>query len=100
LFPPESRRPPDARSQDPHAVPRDRRARHHDGRVWSRALYDIHNALGRTTAHTIILRAQSSFATNTSFEAAALATVAAALAAAGQGAAVKVRKAFEDRGIL
>ncbi len=73
---------------------------HHDGQVWSRALYDIHNTLGRTTADTIILQAQFSFATNTSFAAAALATVAAAQEVAGQGAAVKVRKAFEDRGIL
>lgn len=73
---------------------------HHDGQVWSRALYDIHNALGRTTADTIILRAQFSFATNTSFEAAALATVAAAQEVASPGAAAKVRKAFEDRGIL
>jgi zinc metalloprotease ZmpB len=73
---------------------------HHDGQIWSRALYDIHNTLGRTTADTIILTAQFSFQVDTSFEDAALATVAAAQSIAGNGAAGKVRKAFEARGIL
>jgi Zn-dependent metalloprotease len=73
---------------------------HHDGQIWSRALYDIHNALGRTTADRIILTAQFSFQVDTSFEDAALATVAAAQSIAGNGAAVKVQKAFEARGIL
>jgi hypothetical protein len=34
---------------------------HHDGQIWSRALYDIHNALGRETADTIILQAHIDF---------------------------------------
>ena len=73
---------------------------HHDGQIWSRALWDIHGALGRTTADRIILEAQFSFAPDTSWRDAALDTVAAAQALGGPGAAVKVRRAFEDRGIL
>ena len=73
---------------------------HHDGQIWSRALYDIHNALGRETADTIILQAQFDFGVDPSFAEAAQATVGAAEAIAGQGAALKVQKAFEDRGIL
>jgi hypothetical protein len=73
---------------------------HHDGQIWSRALYDIHNALGRETADTIILQAQFDFGRDPSFAEAAQATVDAAEAIAGQAAAVKARKAFEDRGIL
>src|SRR5262245_671668 len=73
---------------------------HHDGQIWSRALYDIHNALGRTTADRIILQAQFAFGVDPSFAQAARATVDAAESIAGHGAALKVRKAFEDRGIL
>lgn len=73
---------------------------HHDGQIWSRALYDIHLALGRETADRIILQAQFAFGVDPSFAAAANATVAAAEQIAGHGAAIKVQKAFEDRGIL
>jgi hypothetical protein len=73
---------------------------HHDGQIWSRALYEIHNALGRETADTIILQAQFDFGVDPSFAEAAQATVDAAEAIAGNGAALKVQKAFEDRGIL
>ena len=73
---------------------------HHDGQVWSRALFDIHDALGRETADRIILQAQFAFGRDPSFEEAALATVAAAEDLEGQGAAIKVENAFEDRGIL
>jgi hypothetical protein len=73
---------------------------HHDGQIWSRALFDIHNALGRETADRIILQAQFDFGVDPSFAEAAQATVDAAESIAGQGAAIKVRKAFEDRGIL
>ena len=73
---------------------------HHDGQIWSRALYDIHNALGRQTADRIILQAQFAFGVDPSFAEAAQATVDAARSIAGQGAAVKVRKAFQERGIL
>jgi zinc metalloprotease ZmpB len=73
---------------------------HHDGQIWSRALWDIRNALGHVTADTIILEAQFSFAPDTSMPAAAEATVAAATALYGAGAAATVESAFEARGIL
>lgn len=73
---------------------------HHDGQIWSRALYDIHGALGRETADRIILLSHFAMGVDPSFAEAALATVETAEEVAGHGAAVKVRKAFEDRGIL
>jgi hypothetical protein len=73
---------------------------HHDGQIWSRALFDIHNALGRRTADRIILQAQFDFGVDPSFAEAAQATVEAAESMAGHAAAVTVRNAFEDRGIL
>jgi hypothetical protein len=73
---------------------------HHDGQIWSRALYDIHNALGRQTADRVILQAQFAFGVDPSFAEAARATVDAARSIAGSSAAVKVRRAFEERGIL
>ncbi len=73
---------------------------HHDGQVWSRALWDIRNALGPSTADTIILQAQFAFAADTSMEDAALATVAAANDLYGPFEAAAVQLAFEDRDIL
>jgi hypothetical protein len=73
---------------------------HHDGQIWSRALYRIHQDLGRTKADTIVLQSHFAFAVDTTFADAAQATVDAALALYGQEEAVVVRSAFEDRGIL
>ena len=73
---------------------------HHDGQIWSRALWDIRNALGNVEADTIILQAQFSFAPDTSMPAAAQATVDTAKALYGHSTAMTVRKAFSDRGIL
>ena len=73
---------------------------HHDGQIWSRALWDIRNALGARTADMIILEAQFDFAPDTSMPAAAQATVDAALRLYGQREAKVVRRAFVDRGIL
>ena len=73
---------------------------HHDGQIWSRALWDIQKSLGRTTADTIILEGQFAYTPDTTFRAAAQATVAAAQALYGSAVAAKVRKAFQDRGIL
>lgn len=73
---------------------------HHDGQTWSRALWDIHNALGHTVADTIILDAQFSFAPDTSMPAAAQTTVETAQSLYGSSAANAVRQAFVDRGIL
>lgn len=73
---------------------------HRDGEIWSRALWDIRNALGDTKGTTVIIEAQFDFAVDTSFPDAARATVAAAKRLYGPSAAVKVTKAFEARGIL
>jgi hypothetical protein len=72
---------------------------HFDGMIWSRALWDIRNALGARTADRIIINAQFDFAPDTSFGDAADATVATAQEMYGAGAATKVRRAFTARGI-
>jgi peptidoglycan hydrolase-like protein with peptidoglycan-binding domain len=73
---------------------------HADGGIWSRALWDIRQALGDTRASTLIIDAQFDFAPGTSFRDAALATVAAAQRLYGAQAAQATRAAFADRGIL
>ena len=73
---------------------------HHDGQIWSRALYDIHNQLGREVTDHIVIEAQFSFAVDTSMAQAARATVATALVLYGSSAANTVERAFEDRGII
>ncbi|WP_433478892.1 M4 family metallopeptidase [Spirillospora sp. CA-142024] len=73
---------------------------HADGEIWSRALWDIRQALGDTKAGTLIVEAQFAFAPDTSFKAAAGATVAAAQRLYGAQAAQATREAFAARGIL
>jgi hypothetical protein len=73
---------------------------HADGEIWSGALWDIRGALGDTKATTLIVEAQFAFAPDTSFHAAALATVAAAQRLYGSSAAHAVTAAFTARGIL
>ena len=73
---------------------------HHDGQIWSCALWDIRNALGHTVADTIILEAQFSFAADTTMPDAAQATVDAADTLYGASVADTVRAVFEARGIL
>jgi len=73
---------------------------HHDGQIWSRALWDIRNALGHLTADTIVLEAQFDFAPDTTMPAAAQATVNAAQRLYGKRAAQIVLAAFQERGIL
>ncbi|ACO46831.1 M4 family metallopeptidase [Deinococcus deserti] len=73
---------------------------HADGMIWSRALWDIWNALGARTADRIVINAQFGFAPDTSFAAAAEQTVRTAQAMYGRQAAATVKKAFVDRGIL
>jgi zinc metalloprotease ZmpB len=73
---------------------------HFDGQIWSRALWDIRNALGPALADKIIIDAQFDFAPDTSFRAAALATVAAANRFGGARAAKAATTAFQARGIL
>ncbi|MCD0481023.1 M4 family metallopeptidase [Streptacidiphilus sp. ASG 303] len=72
---------------------------HADGEIWSRALYDIRNALGARTADRIIVDAQFGFAPDTDFAAAAATTVDTARRMYGAGAADAVRRAFAARGI-
>jgi hypothetical protein len=73
---------------------------HHDGQIWSRALWDIRNALGHVQADTIILEAQFSFPGDASMPIAAQEVVNAAQQLYGAGAADAVRAAFQTRGIL
>jgi zinc metalloprotease ZmpB len=73
---------------------------HRDGEIWSRALWDIRNALGDTKATTAIVEAQFDFTVDITFHDAALATVAAAQRLYGTRAANQTRAAFVARGIL
>lgn len=73
---------------------------HHDGQIWSRALWDIRNALGHVKADKVILEAQFQFAPDTSMPAAAQATVDAAQSLYGPVEANVVLAAFQARGIL
>lgn len=73
---------------------------HFDGQIWSRALFDIYNALGRTKSATLVLEAQFSYRPDTTMAQAARVTVNTARALYGKGAAAAVRAAFADRGIL
>ena len=73
---------------------------HHDGQIWSRALWDIRNALGHVQADTIILEAQFSFPHDASMPAAAQTIVDAAMSLYGPVAANAVYAAFQARGIL
>jgi len=72
---------------------------HHDGQIWSRALWDIRKAVGSTKADTLILEGQFDVGSPTMPELAE-STVAAAGRLYGNSTAAKVTKAFEDRGIL
>ena len=77
---------------------------HHDGMIWSRALWDARQAyaaLGKSSRafDTTLIDAQFDFAPDTSFSAAAAAVYAKALARDGQAAASAVRNAFAARGI-
>ncbi|MCX5199190.1 M4 family metallopeptidase [Streptomyces sp. NBC_00249] len=72
---------------------------HADGEIWSRALLDIRRALGARTADRIIVNAQFGFAPDTTFQAAALKTIATAERMYGKPAADAVRTAFQARQI-
>ena len=72
---------------------------HADGRIWSRALWDINQAVGNVRADKIIIGAQFDFAPDTSFVAAAKTTVAYAKATDAP-AAPAVCDAFVDRGFI
>ncbi|GHJ50205.1 hypothetical protein Cs7R123_75470 [Catellatospora sp. TT07R-123] len=73
---------------------------HADGEIWSRALWDVHHALGDVAGSTVIVEAQFGFAADTSFHDAAATTVATAQRLYGPAAAAQVQAAFAARGIL
>ncbi len=73
---------------------------HHDGQIWSRALWDIRTKLGAQQADTLILEGIFAYDPNTTMPAAAQATVDAAKKLYGKGVALKVLGAFQARGIL
>ncbi|MGP3632622.1 M36 family metallopeptidase [Streptomyces sp. 24-1644] len=72
---------------------------HADGEIWSRALLDIRRALGARVADRIIINAQFGFAPDTSFQDAALTTIATAQRMYGASAADAVRAGFKGREI-
>jgi len=72
---------------------------HHDGQIWSRALWDIRNAVGHVKADTVILEGQFDFPGTTMTDLANR-TVAAAQRLYGNATANAVRAAFAARGIL
>lgn len=73
---------------------------HHDGMIWSRALWDIRNGLGDSVkADTLILEAQFDFPGTTMAELATR-TVAAAQRLYGNSTARLVGSTFQARGIL
>ena len=73
---------------------------HRNGLIWSGALWDIRNAVGRVTADTVILEAHFSMGLVTTMAYAAEQTVATAQRLYGAATAGQVRAAFEGRGIL
>jgi hypothetical protein len=72
---------------------------HADGEIWSRALWDIRQALGARLADTIIIRAQFGLAADTTMPAAAKQTIATA-ALYGRAAQKAVTAAFAARGLV
>ena len=72
---------------------------HHDGQIWSRALWDIRQALGNVKADTVILQGSFDFP-GTTMPDLAQRTVDAAQQLYGNAARNVVRRAFVDRGIL
>jgi zinc metalloprotease ZmpB len=73
---------------------------HANGLMWSGALWDIRNAVGRATADTVIVEAHFSMGLVTTMAYAAEQTVATAQRLYGTATAAQVEAAFEGRGIL
>ena len=72
---------------------------HHDGQIWSRALWDIRQALGNVVADRIILAAQFDIP-NPTMPQLAQRTVETAQSLYNAGVANTVRAKFQARGIL
>jgi hypothetical protein len=73
---------------------------HRNGRMWSRALFDIHNALGRTVTDRIVLESQFLYTPDESFAAASNAAIQTAQRLYGKKAAQTARDAFVARGFI
>ena len=73
---------------------------HHDGGIWSRALWDINQALSRDITNIIVLESQFAYSPSTTFGAAARITVDTAQQLFGGPAARVVHEAFSARGML
>ncbi|HEX6293227.1 MAG TPA: M36 family metallopeptidase [Herpetosiphonaceae bacterium] len=72
---------------------------HADGEIWSRALFDLWNTLGRTTADRLVLQSHFYLTPTASFEDGANAILAADRALNHGANQAKIRKIFADRGI-
>ena len=72
---------------------------HADGEIWSRALWDIRQALRAKRADTIIIEAQFDFTPDISMPAAATTTIRTAARLYGTSAQNAVRAAFAARGL-
>jgi hypothetical protein len=72
---------------------------HHDGMIFSRAMWDISRELGRDAATTVMLEALFAFTPDVTFEQAASALTDTASRLFGNAAARVVSSAFEARGI-
>jgi Zn-dependent metalloprotease len=72
---------------------------HADGEIWSRALWDVYQAVGRKKAVRLVLEAQFIANRRSTFNSVAADVVAAAEVMAPDDVAA-VRKAFSDRGFL
>jgi hypothetical protein len=72
---------------------------HADGEIWSSALNGIRSALGATKADTAVIRAQFSFAPDTTMPAAAQTTLATVRSLYGNAAASAATAAFHARGL-
>jgi Zn-dependent metalloprotease len=73
---------------------------HAEGQIWSRALWDMNRALGRSKATRIIVEAQFWMNPKVTMPQAANATVFAAQQLYGAAVATTTRRAFSRRGIL
>jgi len=81
---------PEDRASDVHA----------NGQLWSRALYDIHRAVGRTVTDRIVLESQFLYTPDESFAAASNAAIATAQRLYGKKAAQVATDAFAARGFI
>jgi hypothetical protein len=72
---------------------------HADGEIWSRALWDIRQALGATRADTLIIEAQFDFTSDIKMPDAATQTISTAARLYGTPARNAVRAAFAARGL-